>query len=76
MAKTANGQARPSAKTLEARLADTAAIDAALKRGVREALLRHKRLGHSVVVFQNGQPVWLTPDQITIDDEPGNGKHE
>jgi hypothetical protein len=41
-------------------------IDEALQRGVREALLEHKREGRSVVVFRNGKTIWLKPDEIEV----------
>jgi hypothetical protein len=39
-------------------------IDAALKRGIRAALLRHKKLGNSIVVVRDGQVVELPPEEI------------
>jgi len=42
------------------------AIDLALRNAVREALLRHKRLGQSVVVSKDGNLVKLSPDEILI----------
>lgn len=47
---------------------DGRAIDEALRLGVRDALLRHKRLGQRVAVWQDGKVVILEPDQIPIDD--------
>jgi hypothetical protein len=32
-------------------------IDEALKKGVRDALLRHKRAGRPVVINRDGKPV-------------------
>ena len=43
-------------------------IDRALRKGVREALIEHKKLGHSIIVGVEGKPVRLSPDQIPIDD--------
>jgi hypothetical protein len=43
------------------------AIDRALRQAVREALLRHKKLGQSVIVSIDGELVKLAPDQIVID---------
>jgi hypothetical protein len=45
-------------------LADGAAIDEALSRAGREALLRDKQLGLSVPVWRNGHTEWVPPDQI------------
>jgi hypothetical protein len=43
------------------------AIDEALRQGVRDALLRHKRLGQRVATWERGRVVVLEPDQIQID---------
>jgi hypothetical protein len=45
-----------------------AVIEAALNRGVREALKTHKRAGRSIVVSRNGKVVHVPPDQIDIGD--------
>jgi hypothetical protein len=47
-------------------LEDGRRIDEALQRGVREALLEHKREGHPVVVFRDGKTIWLNLDEIDI----------
>lgn len=39
------------------------AIDRALKRGVREALLAHKRAGVPVVVWKDGKVAWVSADE-------------
>jgi hypothetical protein len=44
----------------------TPVVDA-LTRGVRQALAVHKRLGHSVVVWENGKVVWLPAEEIPVD---------
>ena len=36
----------------------------AMREAVREALLRHKQLGNPVAVWEDGQVVWLAPDEI------------
>jgi hypothetical protein len=43
-------------------------IGRALRRGVREALRIHKKLGHSIVATKNGKLVLIPPDQIPVDD--------
>lgn len=53
-------------------LSHPTAVDEALREGVRRALLMHKRLGHSVVVWRDGKVVWLKPEEIEVD-ENGNG---
>jgi hypothetical protein len=39
-------------------------IDEAFVRGIRRELRRHKKLGEPVVVWQNGGPVLIPPQEI------------
>jgi hypothetical protein len=36
----------------------------AIRQGIREELLSHARAGNSVPISENGQVVWLWPDEI------------
>lgn len=45
---------------------DPKTVQRALAAGVREALLRHKRLGLSVVESRDGQIVWIPPEEIPV----------
>ena len=45
-----------------------AAVEAAIREAVREALLMHKRLGNPVAAWRDGRVVWIPPDQIPVDD--------
>lgn len=47
-------------------LADWDRITKALQAGVREALMRHKQVGNSIVVMKDGQMVWIKPEEIHI----------
>jgi len=47
---------------------DGRAIDRALREAVREALLRHKKLGESIVVWKDGKVVWVPPEEIEVED--------
>jgi len=44
-------------------------IDRALRLGVRDALIMHKKLGFPIVVWQDGQIVWVPPEEIEIPPE-------
>ena len=44
-------------------------IDDALMRGVRRALAVHKRLGQSIVIWRDGQVVWVPAEEIPVDIE-------
>lgn len=39
-------------------------IDEALQRGVRNAMLRHKRDGRLVVIERNGKIEWVRPEDL------------
>jgi hypothetical protein len=39
-------------------------IDEALRKGVREALLRHKERGNPVVIERDGKIVWLSAQEL------------
>ena len=41
-----------------------AAVDLAFNRAVQEALVRHKREGNPVAVWQDGKVTLLMPDQL------------
>ncbi len=40
----------------------------ALARGIREALLQHKMAGNPIVVWRDGQIVWIPPEEICVDE--------
>jgi len=42
-------------------------IDEALKKGVRDALLRHKRAGLPVVIYRDGKTVWVDPNDLDLE---------
>jgi len=43
---------------------DRRVVDEALKRGVRDAMLRHKRDGLPVVVERDGKIEWVKPEDL------------
>jgi hypothetical protein len=59
-------KARPNISEL---MAAGTPVDEALSRGIRQAMLRHKRLGESVVGWQDGKPVIIPADQIPVTDD-------
>ena len=44
-------------------------IDFGVRRGAARALARHKKLGNSIAIWQNGKVVKIPPEQIKIPDE-------
>ena len=59
----ANGQI----DALEALFEDDARLDYLAKEAVRNALRQHKRLGQSVVIWQDGKVVSVAPENIPVD---------
>lgn len=43
---------------------EEAALDRAIRRATRQAVLTHKKLGQSIVVWRGGKVVWLKPSEI------------
>ena len=39
-------------------------IDEALKQGVREAMIRHKKDGLPVVIYRDGKTLWVKPEDL------------
>ena len=46
------------------RLEDFPRIQRALARAVRDAVMRHKRLGNPIAAWRDGQVVWIQPEDI------------
>ena len=55
---------------IEARWRDREGMEAAMNRAIRQALLRHKRLGESIAVWRDGRVVIVPPEEIEVDEEP------
>lgn len=53
-------------RTVSEIMRDHAAIDEAMRRGVREALIRHKKLGNSVAIWRDGKAVVIPPEEIPV----------
>ena len=51
-----------------ARRLDMEALDAAVQRAVRKALLVHKKLGNPVATWKDGKVVWIPPEAIEVED--------
>lgn len=52
--------------------AQTEAIEKAINEAVREALIVHKRLGHSIVVCEGDKILVIPPESIVIPEiDPG-----
>ncbi len=61
---------RATSNDIAARFTDDQAVESALNRAVREAVLRHKKLGESVAVWRDGRVVFVPPEEIVVDEEP------
>lgn len=56
--------AEAAQKDIDRIFAEGKEIDEAVKRAVREAVLRHKQAGNPVVTWRDGKIVWLQPEEI------------
>ncbi len=58
-------------RDLHALLNDSSAITAAINKGIRDAMIRHKKLGESIAVWddENNCVKIVAPEDIVIDDE-------
>jgi hypothetical protein len=54
---------RPGLSVAE-RFADRAAVQAAIAKGVRAAVLGHARAGNPIAVWRDGRVVWLEPAEV------------
>jgi len=63
-------------ETLESLFNNDDRLDFLAREAVRDALREHKRLGQSVVVWQDGKVVTLAPEDIPVDltDEVASGR--
>ena len=67
-------------RTLDDLVCDGETIDRALRNGVRAALVRHAKLGQSIVVWRDGGVAIVPPDEIepllsaTDRNREGNGQ--
>jgi len=53
-------------RTIAEMMIDGSESDDALHRAVREALIRHKKLGNSIAVWRDGKAVIAPPDEIRV----------
>lgn len=53
-------------KDIDKILVEGTEIDKAVKKAVKEAVLRHKQAGNPIVVMKDGQMVWLKPEEIQV----------
>lgn len=51
------------------RFADNDLVTRALGKGVRDALILHKKMGNPIAVSRNGKTVLIPPEEIQIPDE-------
>ena len=61
---------RATNKDIAARFANDQAVESTLNRAVREAVLRHKRLGETIAEWRDGHVVIVPPEEIVVDEEP------
>ncbi len=53
---------------------DGARVDAAVRKSMRNVRILHKRMGVGLVGWKDGKIVEIPPEEIQIDDVPGEGR--
>jgi transposase InsO family protein len=56
--------AKPNPPDVTELMKDGRLVDEALRRGVREALRRHRDAGQPVVVWRDGKVVWVPANEL------------
>ena len=51
-------------------LQDNDWVTAAIQRGARQALIKHKAMGVPIAIWQEGKVVLVSPEEIEIPDAP------
>lgn len=59
-----------AARSIDEVLADRQLVQRTLRRGVRAAVLEHKRAGNPIATWRDGRVVWIPADEIVVHDEP------
>jgi len=62
-------------KDINKLLADDALITAAMRRGVREALRRHKQARNPICEWRDGKVVWIQPEDTPINAGPNGARN-
>jgi len=57
----------PEVRSIEELFLDHELVTAALTRGVNRALWRHKQLGESIVIWEDGKVVEIPPEEIDVE---------
>jgi hypothetical protein len=60
-------------RSIEEILLETDLADRVVRKAVREAILRHKRLGQPIAVSEQGKVVWIPPEEIEVPPEEDEG---
>lgn len=47
-------------------------VTAAIQRGARQALIKHKAMGVPIAIWQDGEVILIPPEDIKIPDAPGD----
>lgn len=55
--------------TLDELFEDGRAIDEGLREAARDARRLHKALGNPMATWEDGQVVWVRPEDINVDDD-------
>jgi hypothetical protein len=63
-AKGSKAVNKPPDTSLTKKLAEPDVIDAAIKKGIRQAVIAQAKAGYSVPTWRDGRVVWIEPAEI------------
>ena len=70
----------PRERSIPELFADRDLMNAAMARGVRDALVRHAQAGNPVAISRNGEVVWVSAAELLVDypvlPDTGSGKSD
>jgi hypothetical protein len=67
-----DGSAANEKRDIAAIFATPGLVEAAMNKGVRDALRRHKLLGESIAVWRDGTDVIVPPEEIEVPELSGD----
>ena len=57
-----------SRKSIDQLFAEVTPIVEAVQAGARDALRRHRLLGQPAPTWRDGKVVWVSPDEVTVEE--------
>jgi hypothetical protein len=63
-------------KSIDDLFEESIPIESALRNAVQKAILRHKKMGNPIAVWEDSRLVWIPPERIEPAEGAGNSGEE